>query len=70
MTCERDATFIKGEAVRIKLGPFSGFTGKVDSISEDQRKLKIRVEIFGQRPPIEMFFLDVERLESTDYRKN
>ena len=70
MIDEQDATYTEGEEVRIKVGPFSGFTGKVASVSEDQRKVKVTLEIFGQRPPVEVFFLDVERLRSTDYRKN
>jgi transcriptional antiterminator NusG len=62
----KDAALTEGERVRIKTGPFSGFAGRVESKSEDQRKLKVRVAIFGQRPPVEVFFLDVERLETTD----
>jgi transcriptional antiterminator NusG len=64
----KDGAFTEGEVVRIKTGPFSGFTGKVESIREDQRRLKITVEIFGQRPPVEVFFLDVERLGTTEHR--
>jgi|RhiMetdeSRZDD1v2_1073273.scaffolds.fasta_scaffold2924184_1 transcriptional antiterminator NusG len=70
MSYGQDAAFTEGEAVRIRTGPFSGFTGKIASISEDQRRLKVVIEIFGQRPPIDVFFLDVERLVSDDYRKN
>jgi transcription antitermination factor NusG len=70
MSHVQDAIFREGDAVRIKAGPFSGFTGKVESISEDHRKLKVMVEILWQGPPVEVFFLDVERLGSTDYRKN
>jgi transcription termination/antitermination protein NusG len=70
MSYGKDVAFTEGEKVRIKTGPFSGFRGRVESMSEDQRKLEVRVEIFGQRPPVEVFFLDVEKLQTTDYRKN
>ena len=65
----KDVAFTEGEKVRIKAGPFSGYTGRVESISEDQRILRVTVEIFGQRPPVERFFLDVERLAMADFRK-
>ena len=48
MSFGQDADYTQGEAVRIKTGPFSGFTGKVMTISEDQRRLKVAIEIFGQ----------------------
>jgi transcriptional antiterminator NusG len=61
MSYKKDTAFTEGEEVRIMAGPFSGFTGRVESISEDQRKLKVTVGVFGHRPPIEVFFLDVEK---------
>jgi hypothetical protein len=42
----------------------------VELISGGDYELRTRCGVFGQRPPIEVFFLDVERVESTDYRKN
>ena len=54
--------FRSGETVRIVDGPFSNFTGTVEEINEDRSTLKVMVTIFGRSPPVELEFLQVERL--------
>ncbi len=54
--------FQKGDAVRIIDGPFLGFNGAVDDVHTDQNKLKVLVSIFGRSTPVELGFLQVERL--------
>ncbi|HEY5648355.1 MAG TPA: transcription termination/antitermination protein NusG [Nitrospiria bacterium] len=54
--------FQKGDAVRIIDGPFLGFNGSVDEVHADQNKVKVLVSIFGRSTPVELGFLQVERL--------
>ena len=55
-------TFAVGEVVRIKSGPFASFTGKVEEVSEEKTTLKVTVTIFGRSTPVELSFLDVEKV--------
>ena len=55
-------TFEKGESVRITEGPFASFQGKVEEINEDKNTLKVMVTIFGRSTPVELSFLEVEKV--------
>jgi transcriptional antiterminator NusG len=59
-------TFTHGEQVRILAGPFNGFTGSVEEINADKGVLKVMVTIFGRSTPVELNFLDVEKLTFSD----
>jgi transcriptional antiterminator NusG len=48
--------------VRIKSGPFQAFTGQVKEVDETTFTLRVVVSIFGRSQPIELGFLDVEKL--------
>ncbi len=50
------------EIVRIKSGPFASFTGKVEEVNEEKTTLKVTVTIFGRATPVELNFLDVEKV--------
>jgi len=54
--------FSKGQSVRITEGPFTDFMGIVDDISPEKGKLKVLVSFFGRETPVELDFLQVERL--------
>jgi transcription termination/antitermination protein NusG len=54
--------FDKGDQVRIIDGPFLGFNGVVDDINVDQSKVKVLVSIFGRSTPVELSFLQVEKV--------
>ncbi|HIE65870.1 MAG: transcription termination/antitermination protein NusG [Nitrospira sp.] len=56
------ALFDKGENVRIIDGPFLGFNGVVDEVNLDQHKVKVLVSIFGRSTPVELNFLQVEKV--------
>ena len=55
-------TFEKGEHVRITDGPFTNFTGVVEDVNLDRSTLKVMVTIFGRSTPVELEFLQVQKL--------
>jgi transcriptional antiterminator NusG len=55
-----------GERVRIKVGPFQSFTGRIEEVDNDKATLRIRVKIFGRTEPVELRFIDVEKLKFTE----
>ena len=54
--------FAIGQSVRIADGPFQDFVGQVDEINLDRGKVKVLVSFFGRETPVELDFLQVERL--------
>jgi transcription termination/antitermination protein NusG len=55
-----------GEMVRIKAGAFQSFTGRIEEVDKDSATLKVMVKIFGRPEPIELRFLDVEKIKFTE----
>ena len=55
-------TFEKGETVRINDGPFANFSGKVDEVNTERNTLRVLVTIFGRATPVELDFLQVEKI--------
>ncbi len=54
--------FSSGQSIRIIDGPFIDFIGVVDDINEEKGKIKVMVSFFGRETPVELDFLQVERL--------
>jgi len=55
--------FLVGETVKIIDGPFNDFDGTIEEIHEDKKKLKVVVKIFGRRTPVELNFMQVEKVQ-------
>jgi len=54
--------FKQGQSVRVTDGPFTDFVGVVDEISADKGKVKVLLTLFGRETPVELDFLQVEKL--------
>jgi len=54
--------YLVGETVKVIDGPFNGFNGTVEKINEEKRKLEVMVLIFGRKTPLELSFMQVEKV--------
>jgi transcriptional antiterminator NusG len=54
--------FNLGETVKVIDGPFNGFNGTVEKINDEKRKLEVMVKIFGRKTPLELSFMQVEKV--------
>ncbi|MBT8253461.1 MAG: transcription termination/antitermination factor NusG [Flavobacteriaceae bacterium] len=54
--------FIVGETVKVIDGPFNGFDGTIEKINEEKRKLEVMVKIFGRKTPLELSYMQVEKI--------
>jgi len=53
--------FLKDESVKVISGPFNGFTGIIEEVNTEKKKLKVMVLVFGRKTPLELSFNQVER---------
>ena len=54
--------FTIGENIKVIDGPFNGFTGSIEKVNEEKRKLEVMVKIFGRKTPLELSYMQVEKL--------
>ncbi len=60
-TVETNVPYSVDEAVKVTDGPFSGFSGVIEEVNAEKRKLKVMVKIFGRKTPLELGFNQVEK---------
>ncbi|RLD89194.1 MAG: transcription termination/antitermination factor NusG [Bacteroidetes bacterium] len=58
---EVNIPFIVGETVTVVDGPFNSFSGIIEEIDEEKKKLRVMVKIFGRKTPLELGFMQVEK---------
>ena len=51
-----------GETIKVIDGPFNGFNGIIENVNEEKRKLEVMVKIFGRKTPLELSFMQVEKV--------
>jgi len=51
-----------GETVKVIDGPFNGFNGTIEKVNEEKRKLEVMVKIFGRKTPLELSYMQVEKV--------
>ena len=56
-----DISFMVGQSVIVNEGPFKSFSGIIEEVNNEKKKLKVMVKIFGRKTPLELGFMQVER---------
>ena len=54
--------FVVGENVKVIDGPFNSFHAEIEAIDEQKKKLQLMVKIFGRKTPLELNFMQVEKI--------
>jgi len=54
--------FTIDETVKVTDGAFKGFTGTIEKINEEKRKVEVMVKIFGRKTPIELSFMQIDKI--------
>ena len=58
---EINIPYFVGETVKVTYGPFNGFSGVIEEVNNERKKLKVMVKIFGRKTPLELGFMQVEK---------
>ena len=66
-SAEINIPYTVDETVKVIDGPFSGFSGVIEEVNSEKRKLKVMVKIFGRKTPLELAFTQVEKEKGVSY---
>lgn len=58
---EMNVPYVVGETIKVIDGPFNGFSGVIEEINEEKKKLQVMVKIFGRKTPLELNYMQVEK---------
>ena len=58
---ENTIPFVVGETIKVIDGPFNSFSGIIEEVNDERKKLKVMVKIFGRKTPLELSFMQVEK---------
>ena len=58
---EINIPYYVGENVKVISGPFNDFSGVIEEVNNEKKKLKVMVLIFGRKTPLELSFMQVEK---------
>ena len=58
--------FAAGDMVRIRTGPFQAFTARIEAVDEQREVLKVLIVIFGRKEPVELRYVDVQKISFTE----
>ena len=51
-----------GESIKVIDGPFNGFNGSIEKVNQEKRKLEVMVKIFGRKTPLELSYMQVDKI--------
>ncbi|TAD99536.1 MAG: transcription termination/antitermination factor NusG [Bacteroidetes bacterium] len=60
---KHEVTFMTGDLIKVMDGPFNGFSGTVEEVFEEKKKLNVMVKIFGRNTPVELNYVQVAKEE-------
>ncbi|MFM2385559.1 MAG: transcription termination/antitermination factor NusG [Bacteroidota bacterium] len=55
-------SYLVGEIIKITDGPFNDFNGTIQEVNDEKKKLKVEVKIFGRSQPVELNYIQVEKV--------
>ena len=55
-----DISFMVGQSVIVNEGPFKSFSGIIEEVNDEKKKLKVSVKIFGRKTPLELSYFQVK----------
>ena len=58
---EINIPYVVGESVKVTDGPFNGFSGVIEEVNNDKKRVKVIVKVFGRQTPLELSFMQVEK---------
>lgn len=58
---ELNTPYNVGETVKVIDGPFNNFSGIIEEVNSEKKKVKVMVKIFGRKTPLELGFMQIEK---------